>query len=586
MSAGRHRRRSNVHAATAAAAVGVLAVTAGGWFGYQQLAQPDCSGRIELSVAVADELAPAVDAAAARWVEDGAAVGGTCIAVKVSAADPVDVAATVAAKHGVTLAGVGQASGTAVSPDVWVPDSSTWLLRLKTGGATAFDPGNGASIARSPVVVAMPVPIASRLGWPQKKFSWTQLLQQVQSDKPLRTGIVEPTRDAAGLSGLLSLTAAASATGGADAEKDKVAALRALATDRSALRPDLLARFPTAPDATTIASSLGAAALSEEDVIQYNSKKPPVPLAALYLEPAPAPLDYPYAVLPGIEPAKASAARVLYEVLTTADFRDRLAAQALRAPDGNWGAGFDAPQGAPSPAGGVSAPPATGGTAATGGLDPQNMDRALSSWSIATQSGRMLAVIDVSGSMKEKVANAGNATRQQVTVEAARRGLNLFDDSWSIGLWTFSTELVGSRDHQELVAIGPLSRQRGKLEQALGSIRSSSGSTGLYDTMLAAYQKVQDNWEPGRVNSIVLFTDGKNEDSDGITQQQLLAELNKIKDPERPVQVVIIGIGGDVSKAELKSITDVTGGGAFVTEDPTKIGEIFLQAVALRKAPA
>ncbi|MCX4389847.1 substrate-binding and VWA domain-containing protein [Micromonospora peucetia] len=586
MSAGRHRMRRSIHAATAAAAVGVLAVTAGGWFGYQQLAQPDCSGRVELSVAVAGELAPAIDAAAAEWVKGGAAVGGTCIAVNVSASDPVDVAATVAAKHGATLAGVGQASGTSVSPDVWVPDSSMWLLRLKTGGATAFEPGNGASVARSPVVVAMPEPIATRLGWPQKKFSWTELLQQVQSDKPLRTGIVEPTRDAAGLSGLLSLTAAASATGGPDAEKEKVAALRALATDRSALRPDLLARFPTASDPTTIASSLGAAALSEEDVIQYNSKKPPVPLAALYLEPAPAPLDYPYAVLPGIEPAKASAARVLYEVLTTDGFRDRLASHSLRAPNGDWGAGFDAPQGAPSPAGGVPAPPANGGGSAPAGLDPQSMDRAVSSWSIATQSGRMLAVIDVSGSMKEKVANAGNATRQQVTVEAARRGLNLFDDSWSIGLWTFSTELVGSRDHRELVAIGPLSRQRGRLEQALGSIRSSSGSTGLYDTVLAAYQQVQDNWEPGRVNSIVLFTDGKNEDRNGITQQKLLGELDKIKDPERPVQVVIIGIGGDVSKAELKSITDVTGGGAFVTEDPTKIGDIFLNAIALRKAPA
>ncbi|MER7475180.1 hypothetical protein ABT351_31430, partial [Micromonospora sp. NPDC000018] len=34
--------------------------------------------------------------------------------------------------------------------------------------------------------------------------------------------------------------------------------------------------------------------------------------------------------------------------------------------------------------------------------------------SIATQSGRMLAVIDVSGSMKEKVANAGNAWRAEL----------------------------------------------------------------------------------------------------------------------------------------------------------------------------
>ena len=28
--------------------------------------------------------------------------------------------------------------------------------------------------------------------------------------------------------------------------------------------------------------------------------------------------------------------------------------------------------------------------------------------------------------------------------------------------------------------------------------------------------------------------------------------------------------------------TDVTGGGSFVTTDPSKIGEIFLQAIALR----
>ncbi len=56
--------RSSIHGAAAAAAVGVLVVTAGGWVGYRQLAGQDCSGKIELSVAVASELAPAVDQAA------------------------------------------------------------------------------------------------------------------------------------------------------------------------------------------------------------------------------------------------------------------------------------------------------------------------------------------------------------------------------------------------------------------------------------------------------------------------------------------------------------------------------------------
>ncbi|MEV4714416.1 substrate-binding domain-containing protein [Micromonospora sp. NPDC049374] len=587
MSAGRHRMRSSIHGAAAAAAVGVLVVTAGGWVGYRQLAGQDCSGKIELSVAVASELAPAVDEAATEWEEKGAAVDGTCIDVTVAASDPVEVAAVVSAKHGAILAGVGQASGTAVSPDVWIPDSSTWLLRLKTGGAAAFEPGNGSSIASSPVVVAMPEPIATRLGWPQQELGWTDLLTRLNSDRPLKTGIVEPTRDAAGLSGLLSMMTAAASTGGETAEQERVGALRALASGASALRQDLLAKFPTATDATTLASALGAAALSEEDVIQYNARKPPVPLAALYLKPAPLPLDYPYAVLPGIEPAKASAAGVLFEALTTASFKDKLAAQSLRAPDGNWGAGFNAPQGAPSPAGGDAsvAPPAQGGVAA-GGLAPDAVERAVSSWSIATLSGRMLCVIDVSGSMKAEVPTANGATRQQVTTEAARRGLNLFDDSWSIGLWVFSTNLVGSRDYRELVPIAPLSRQRSELERGLDRVVSSSGDTGLYDTLLAAYKDVQANWEPGKVNSIVLFTDGKNEDANGISQKALLAELKRIKDPEQPIQVIIIGIGTEVSKSELDTIAKSAGGGAFVATDPTKIGDIFLRAIALRKAPA
>ncbi|MFC4146964.1 VWA domain-containing protein [Micromonospora mangrovi] len=569
-------------AGAAAAATALVAVIAGSWFGYQQLAGPSCSGQIQLSLAAAPEIAPAVKAAADQWVADGAAVGPTCIAVNVTAAEPVDVAAAVASKHGATLAGVGQASGTAVTPDVWVPDSSTWLLRLRNGGATAFAPANGASIARSPIVVAVPEPVASaRLNWPDKKLTWTDLLRQVTSSKPLRAGIVEPTQDAAGLSGLLSLTAAASGAGG-DAQKAMTGAFRALATGRSALRQDLLARFPRSSDPAAIANGLGAAALSEEDVIAYNQTKPPIQLAALYLEPSPMPLDYPFAVLPGIEPAKASAAKVLFELLTTPGFRNRLAAQSLRGPDGNWGDGFKAPQGAPSPAnGGGNAVPAIG-QGGTAGLDPAAIQRATATWSVATQSGRMLCVIDVSGSMKQVVPSAGKATREQVTVEAARRGLGLFDDSWSIGLWTFSTKLSGNTDYKQLVGINPLSGNRGALEQGLAGIRPSDGNTGLYDTMLAAYKEVQREWEPGKVNSVVLFTDGKNDDDNGISQAELLKQLAKIQDPEQPVQVVIIGIGADVSQAELKSITKVTGGGAFVTEDPAKIGDIFLQAIALR----
>lgn len=578
---GRHRMyRGFRGAGVVAGAMALVVVVAGAWFGYRQLVQPSCSGEVRLTLAAEREIAPAVQSVAGQWVRDGAAVDGVCVAVEITESDAVEVAAAIATQHGVALTGVGQASGNAVLPDVWLPDSSTWLLRLAKQ-ASGFAPTNGSSVARSPVVVAMPEPVAASAGWPEKQLSWNELLQQLNTGTKLRAGIVEPTRDAAGLSGLLALGAAAGSSG-ADAQKATTGALRALATGSSALRDDLLARFPRSADPGAIAASLSVAALSEVDVIEYNNRKPPIPLAALYLEPAPTSMDYPYAVMPGTEPAKVAAAEGLFAVLNTSVFRDRLFELGLRAPDGTWGAGFNAPQGAPSPAGTEpSAEPNSGGTAASG-IDPAAVERVLSSWSVSTLSGRMLAVIDVSGSMKEKVPTAKNATRAQVTVEAARRGLALFDDSWALGLWIFSTNLVGNRDYKELVPIGPLSSQRGAAERAIVGIRPSSGDTGLYDTVLAAYKTVQDQWEAGRVNSIVIMTDGKNEDANGISQQALLKELARLKDPERPVQTVIIGIGNGVSRAELESITKVTGGGVFVTEDPARIGEIFLQAISLR----
>lgn len=557
------------------AAVVALVVVTGGWFGYQRLAEPGCSNQVQLSVAAAPEVAPAVEAAAAQWIKDGATVGRTCVAVDVASADPVDVAAAVAARHGVSLAGVGEAKGTAATPDVWLPDSSIWLLRLREV-ASGFSPTNNKSVARSPVVLAMPEPVAASFGWPDKTLTWADLLKQLTSGSGLRAGIVDPARDAAGLSGLLGIGAVAGKSG-TDAGKATTAALRALATGKSALREDLLARFPRSSDPAAIASALNAAALSEEDVIAFNAEQPPIALAALYLDPAPMPLDYPYAIMPGIDPATAAAAQGLFEVLGTARFHDRLSTHGLRAPDGTFGAGFTAPKGAPSAAG----TPTSGSV----GVDPAVVARVLSTWTAVTLPARMLAVIDVSGSMLEKVPTADNATRMQVTLAAAQGGLALFDDSWAVGLWIFSTELAGDRDYRELVPLGPLSSQRGKIVTALGGIvPKQRGDTGLYDTMLAAYQAVQDGWEPGRVNSVVMLTDGKNEDANGISHEKLLAELKRLADPKRPIQVVIIGIGTGVSQDELEGITGVTGGGVFITEDPAKIGDIFLKAISLRPA--
>jgi Ca-activated chloride channel family protein len=569
---GRHRTSPATPPSVRAAGVAIviLLLLSGSWFGYRRLVHASCAEPVHISVAAAVDIEPVVQQTAAAWVAGLPKANGRCVGVDVVAAEPADVAAAVAGQAGVTLNGLGQANGKTRVPDVWVPDSSTWLQRLRSAGKNDVVPAQAPSLARSPVVVAMPEPVAKSLGWPTAKLGWADLLKAMTSNAQLHAGIVEPNRDAAGLAGLLALgTAANAAPGGQQAA---VGALRALATGRSLLRDDLLVRFPRAPDPATIAAALSAAPLSEQAVIAYNASQPPVRLAALYIEPAPVPLDYPYTVLPGLVGDRLTAANQFRAALSGQTYDNALAAHGLRTANGTVGAGFATPQGAPIGAGPKIVAP-----------DPAVVSRSLATWTAVTLPARLLAVIDVSGSMLTPVPTAGNATREQVLLEAAKRGLSLFDDSWVVGLWTFSTQLDGENDYKELVPIGPLSSQRTQLIGALGTVKpKANGDTGLYDTILAGYKAMQKDWDPGRVNSLVVMTDGQNDDKHGVSLDQLISTLKGLADPKRPIQVITIGIGTDVSRDELTKITSTTGGGVFVTADPSKIGDIFLQAIALR----
>jgi hypothetical protein len=563
---------------TAGVAVAVIALLAGALFGYRQFMADDstaagCDNPLRLSLAVSPELVPVAQATATDWVRSGVSVANRCIAVDVASAESADVAAAIASRSELNLAGVTGAQQVKV-PNLWIPDSSTWLRRLRTLGPNLV-PADAPSIASSPVVVAVPQPVAgAAFGWPQAKLTWKQLLGKMTTGTGLRAGIVEPTRDAAGLAGLVSLAVAAS-DGGANAQQTTAAAMRGLVAGRSAVRDDLLQRFPRANDQAALASAISAAPLSEQTVNAYNAKTPVVPLAALYPEPVPAALDYPFTIVPGGDADRTTAAERLRAAFTGDKYRDRLAAMGLRAADGTTGKGFPSAPGAP----------AAGGQGGASGADLNVVDKILSTWTAMTAPARTLSVLDVSGSMNRPVPTAGNAPRMAVLQEAARRGLSLFDDTWALGLWVFSTELdgPGTSDFKELVPIGPLTSNRQTVLNALNGIKATeAGDTGLYDTILAGYKRLKDGWEPGMVNTLIVMTDGENDDDNGLNRDQLLQELGKIKDPAKPVRVLIIAFGPDVAPDGLKPITNLTSGGVFAAADPAKIGDIFLQAITTR----
>ncbi len=551
----------------------MVVVLGGAWIGYYEFSQ-HCSATVSLKVAAAPEIAPAVKAAAETWVkQDDPRVEGDCVAVAVTSADPTTMAAAVGGLHGVNLVGLSAGKLDANGVDVWIPDSGTWLLRLASE-APGFAPSTLGSVAESPIVLAVPEPAATAFGWPGHTPGLKDLVKKLATDKTLRPGIVDPSRDARGLAGLLALAGAA----GTDAASGalKVGVMRALSANSSSIRNDMLEKFPQSTE--DIGSGIGIAPLSEADVIAYNGSKPSVELAALYPNPAAVVLDYPYAVMPGVDPQKVTAATELHKALGTGQFVDELAKVGVRGANGSAGSGFAAPKSAP---GTVPPPPAPKDPRVVAGA----ISQLLGSWAAITQPGRMLAVFDVSGSMNAKVPTAGGLTRAQVTQAVARQGLALLDGRWSVGNWTFSTNMVGKRPWIENLPIVSVATHGPELLAAIDKIvPKDGGDTGLYDTALAAYERVQDGWQAGVSNSVVIYTDGKNDNPGGLTKAQLVEKMTKVRDPKRPVRMIIIGIGTEVDPSELEAITKASGsGGVFVATDPAKIGEIFLQAIASRQ---
>ena len=151
-------------------------------------------------------------------------------------------------------------------------------------------------------------------------------------------------------------------------------------------------------------------------------------------------------------------------------------------------------------------------------------DAALQRWAAATRSGRIEVLIDVSGSMNAVVPKLGK-TRLAVTLDAAARGLNLFEPTTTLGLWTFANRLDGERDYRQVMPVTPVPQLlSGPGLEALRSIRAvPGGHTGLYDSVLGLYEEARRNWEPGKLNVVVVLTDGDNDDPAGIGREELCA---------------------------------------------------------------
>ena len=184
--------------------------------------------------------------------------------------------------------------------------------------------------------------------------------------------------------------------------------------------------------------------------------------------------------------------------------------------------------------------------------------RTLQNWTALDRRGSLLVVLDTSGSMKEEAGTTGKS-RLQVAKDAVLASLPFFSDQARVGLWTFSRAARGN-DYRAVVPLGRLDRQYGagtardNIAAAVPRI-VAAGDTGLYDTTLAAVAAVREGWQPGP-NTVVIISDGKNEDPGSPDLRTTLDRLVDGADPSRPVEVVTIALG---SGADAKALAQHRG---------------------------
>lgn len=548
---GRHaahiepRSRSRWPRRVGVAVLTVVVLTAGGLIARAFLdtsSEGRCDGPQALSVVADPTISAAVNEAAETYSADEA-----CIDITVTAQESAETMADLATSEA----------------DLWIPDSTLWRTKLPDPDVV----NSIGSIASSPLVAVAPRSVAEeRMGWPDGEFSWSAALEADAG-----AAVADPSSATEGVTTLLAVQAA---LGGSASQTEMVRTMAAVAEST----------VPSVGEAYEVVGAEGGPVVftaTEQSVVQHNQSNPKVPVAALYPAEGTLALDYPALVVSDSERAEDATAFAEYlsrnqKEIVEAGFRDR---------NDEIGVGQDmgvlsqAPDLLPTP--------------------DADAIRALNrQWSALSLEMRMLAVIDISGSMAA-TADDGGPSRVDLTRDAAQTALGILRKSSQVGMWVFSAAMDGDQDYAELVDVGALDEVNDDGNTRLEVLNAAAetlpervetelarpeSGTALYDTALAAFREVRSTYEPGKVNSVVLMTDGVNEgDPNSIEFDELLTTLQAEYNPQEPVYLITIGIGPDVDMTVLNQISQATGTSAYQAEDPGQIQQVFLQAMIERQ---
>lgn len=575
--AGPPRRRRRVLAVTGPAVL--LALALAGWsLGLRPAALAD---RVR-DIGARSVAGQAVPADRAEGVPAAPVAGQGCVPLTVVAASAVagalrEVAAGLTggpdcADVRVVVADGRRAGAAALAAgaDVWVPDDEAWagsapdgLLPVVEAGAK---PAAGPVLASSPLLLVADRTTADRLT--AAGGGWRALERLVGREQRLRLVAADPQSSADGLLALGGLGEVVWIADGMDASAAALSALsgrtRTVAVD--GLRPAAAGEVAVVPELRRPAPSPGQRLLVPRDrtvLLRFSWLVTRAGLA---------------------DPARAAALQRFAAALTGAPGVAAFTAAGLRGPDGRR---FPAVATASATAS-ATAPPALPGVPdrlppALPVLDPHHVDHVFATWYPADRAVDLLVVVDVSRSMA-RIPDGSDQELITLVKQGCLRVAGLLPDRAGLGVWALGHRLDGDNDFLPLVDPGPLDRaQRRRVRSAVDGLVTRQTSTGLYDTVLAAYRSAVSRARPGVPAQVLVFTDGRDESDPGsIGAAGLARELAAVQASQPAAIRVSLGVlaYGDADRSDLERAVAPVGGYVDRVRTPGEVADAFLHLAA------
>jgi Ca-activated chloride channel homolog len=555
----------------------------------------DC---IVLTVAASSEKAALLRDMSDEYEDSGPTVDGRCVDVQVSSKASGGAAAALARGWDEEVDGP--------RPDVWSPAASGWTVLLQQGltdrDAPDIVPDDLPSVARTPLVVAMPRPMAEALGWPDAEIGWSDLIELSQDPAGwgsishpewgrFKLGKTNPEFSTSGLNATVAAYFAATGLS-SDLSQDDLAdpavqefirRLEQSVVHYGDTTLTFLSNLQRADAEGQGLTYVSAVTVEEKSVWDYNqgnpsgdpqtlgdAEPPRIPLVAIYPREGTLYSDNPYVVLEAdwVDDAKRAAATDFLGYVQEPEQQQRFQQAAFRTFEGEPGELITPANGLlPDQPANVLGSPA-----------PAVLRAIQESWNALRKPARVLLIVDVSGSMGQPVEGSG-MSRLDLAKDAAVAALDGFADHDEVGLWMFSTELgANGEPWVERVPVGPatttLDSIRRDVEAAV-----ADGGTGLYATLREAQAMMLDDLDDTRINAIVLLSDGQNEYPEDTDLDSLLDQLQG-ESVDTTIRVFPIAYSEQADIDALRAVAEASRAAVYDASDPAAIGNIMANVIS------